>query len=492
MSWWTLNEGAADRVGTNSGELIGASFFGAGKVGQSLGFDGVDDEVDIPASPSLDVGAGAGFTLELWINPADISKEHPMVEWNNRHGTVGLSLVLGVPVAGGAGSVLASLTDTSGVAHWLASAPDMVTANAWQHLAVTYDRSSGWARLYLDGAQIAEMNFGDLTVQTSYDLFFGRRVAVSGTNFRYTGDMDEVSLYSRALGPDEIQAIFAAGSAGKCALPPPPPTHVYDLADDFSSEQNPNGPWSYGGMGSLGGAFDPFTIKGVTPDDHGLPIEYWQSVPLVDPTIYYNSNDVAVSASGGQGVFPPGTVWVVPGSNGQPENYGAIRFTAPSNGNYLVKTAVRSLYEGALSRDADFHVLKNGEELFGKFLAPNSAIGYTNVVVLESGDTVDFAVGRGADGDQYASGLKIDARLTVTANPPPPLRLSIGMLLSVSPFQFRFACDPHGVYQLQATTNFVDWTPVATVTNNSKVWRTVNDPQARYLDHRFYRVIKQP
>src|SRR5207244_3547852 len=44
--------------------------------------------------------------------------------------------------------------------------------------------------------------------------------ARGGTFF---GTIDEPSVYSRALSTAEIQAIYNAGSAGKC--PPPPPTN---------------------------------------------------------------------------------------------------------------------------------------------------------------------------------------------------------------------------------------------------------------------------
>ena len=46
-------------------------------------------------------------------------------------------------------------------------------------------------------------------------------VAVPGLAANYDGIIDEVSLYNRALTATEVQAIFNAGSQGKC--PPQPP-----------------------------------------------------------------------------------------------------------------------------------------------------------------------------------------------------------------------------------------------------------------------------
>jgi hypothetical protein len=70
--------------------------------------------------------------------------------------------------------------------------------------------------------------------------------------------------------------------------------------------------------------------------------------------------------------------------------------------------------------------VKNGAEIFGQFLSANSATGYTNTVALSVGDTIDFVIGRGADGSQYASGLKIQAALNLdeTVTDAPPLILS--------------------------------------------------------------------
>jgi len=40
--------------------------------------------------------------------------------------------------------------------------------------------------------------------------------------FPFTGEIGEVSIYQRALSPNEIAAIYLAGSAGKCASELPP------------------------------------------------------------------------------------------------------------------------------------------------------------------------------------------------------------------------------------------------------------------------------
>ena len=72
VGWWKAEGDAKDVTDVNAGALLGGVGFAAGKVGQAFNFPGsAGDAVKIPASPTLNAGGGAGFTLELWVNPAD-------------------------------------------------------------------------------------------------------------------------------------------------------------------------------------------------------------------------------------------------------------------------------------------------------------------------------------------------------------------------------------------------------------------------------------
>src|SRR5260221_14430542 len=73
ISWWRADGDATDASGTNNGQLLGGASFGAGKVSQGFLFNGGTSGVKLPASSTLDVGTGGGFTVEAWINPQDLS-----------------------------------------------------------------------------------------------------------------------------------------------------------------------------------------------------------------------------------------------------------------------------------------------------------------------------------------------------------------------------------------------------------------------------------
>jgi hypothetical protein len=56
ISWWPADGDATDLVGANDGTLVGGAGFAAGHVDDAFLFDGVDDLVSVPDSPTLAFG----------------------------------------------------------------------------------------------------------------------------------------------------------------------------------------------------------------------------------------------------------------------------------------------------------------------------------------------------------------------------------------------------------------------------------------------------
>jgi hypothetical protein len=222
VAWWSAEGNANDQTQVNPGFVQGGVTFEPGEVGQSFAMHGGVDGVKIAASPSLNVGAGTGLTVEAWINPRDLAGRSPLIEWN-REGTTSTEwgVQLWISKAGDfvpePGSLFANLIDNNGTAHYLFSQGNVIVSNAWQHIALTYDKSSGIGRLYRNGEKVLESNVGVFTPETSYSLFLGRRPS-GASAMSYTGLLDEVAIYDHALTQAELQSIYAAGSAGKCPV----------------------------------------------------------------------------------------------------------------------------------------------------------------------------------------------------------------------------------------------------------------------------------
>ena len=166
VSWWRAEGDALDYASTNNGQLVNGVSFAPGRVGQAFRLDGSSGYVSIPASASLDVGAGGGMTIECWINPVDVANQQALAEWNSGFGPAAHFWISVVPPYGaGPGSIYLNLIDTSGTYHWLTSAAGIVQTNGFQHVAMTYDKASGIACLYYNGALAASQYEGTFVPQ---------------------------------------------------------------------------------------------------------------------------------------------------------------------------------------------------------------------------------------------------------------------------------------------------------------------------------------
>jgi uncharacterized repeat protein (TIGR01451 family) len=227
-AWWPLDETsgttAADIAGfPNNGTHVNGPTPTPGKVGGALRFDGVDDHVSVSDHAELDVGTG-NFTLDAWVRTQASSGVVVLVDKRSGPTPLGYSLFLangrlGFQMANGVGSSACAPTPTPGVAcvNYVASAPS-VADGQWHHVAAVVDRADATSgvRLYVDGVQVFAGAPLTGNLDNASDLYLGMRTPAQQGGGFFPGDLDEVELFKSALMPQEIQAIFNAGSAGKC------------------------------------------------------------------------------------------------------------------------------------------------------------------------------------------------------------------------------------------------------------------------------------
>ena len=202
-------EGSGKNSAASGTAILTDVFFAEGKVGQAFSFNQPTSAIKISARRALNVGAGPGLTIMAWGNPSDLSQRNETFEWNNGS-TWGAHVCMLKPqeFGLGAGNLFADVHNVNGQVNWIMARGGTIKANTFQHIALTYDKDSGIARLFCNGKIAAEKQFGHFTPQTSYDFYVGRRPAGDGTH-SFSGLIDEVGLFNRALSPEEIKAIYA-------------------------------------------------------------------------------------------------------------------------------------------------------------------------------------------------------------------------------------------------------------------------------------------
>jgi len=160
-----------------------------------LWFDGVDDYVRVPHSPSLDITNA--ITIAAWVYPTSLLSLAPrIVSKETGAGTNSYNLLI--------------LSSDRTFRFYTGGASRVgggtVTLHAWQHVAVTWDSVSQLPRLYVNGSLVATgAAYSGPIPSTTYDVLIGN----NPTNERqFHGIIDDVRIYNRALSDDEIKAIY--------------------------------------------------------------------------------------------------------------------------------------------------------------------------------------------------------------------------------------------------------------------------------------------
>ncbi|MBW7996469.1 MAG: LamG domain-containing protein [Candidatus Glassbacteria bacterium] len=214
VSWWPGDGDANDIVDGNHGILQYGAAFATGIVGGAFSLDGVDDYLDAGNAPNLNITGQ--LTIEAWIFIEQYTP-YPSVVSKGDVGNYLESYALFYYPYGQLGFLLNRDGTSSG--RTIAHGP-VIPLNTWTHVAGTYDGTT--MRNYINGSLV-------WTVSHSGGIFITPDPVLIGKSYRQThtvgntfvdGLIDEAAIYNRALTASEIQAIYDAGSSGKCKAPP--------------------------------------------------------------------------------------------------------------------------------------------------------------------------------------------------------------------------------------------------------------------------------
>jgi hypothetical protein len=204
----TASSSASDSSGNaNHGSVSGSSWTSGGRYGGALSFDGVNDWVTIPHSPSLN--ASNAITFEAWVKPASTRSWQTVALKESSPGHVYALYSVG----GAAGPEAQVVTGALRAAR----ATQTLAAGVWTHLAMTYDSSR--LRIYVNGDQAVSVQVSGAIPGSTGALRLGGN-AVWGEWF--SGSIDEVRVYDRALSAAELQSDMSTPIGG--SAPPPADT----------------------------------------------------------------------------------------------------------------------------------------------------------------------------------------------------------------------------------------------------------------------------
>ena len=184
---------------SNNGSTIGSPSIGAGKIGNAVTLNGSSQY-----AVGIDNDIASTITLSAWVKPNSGGQTASLIakrsSTTDNQGT--LSLVSGaatftVTTAG------SEKTVTGGA----------LSAGVWTHVVGVYDGTN--ARLYVNNAPASPTAATGALGSNNFAWTIGRNAnAASGY---FSGGLDEIKIFSRALSANEVKAEYDAGVAGNTA-----------------------------------------------------------------------------------------------------------------------------------------------------------------------------------------------------------------------------------------------------------------------------------
>ena len=232
VDWWTFDEtsgttaqdimGAFNNVGTHFNGPTSVS----GIVDGALSFDGVNDYVEVADHPEINFGTcildvAEPMTIDLWVKTnSPATQQGP---------NSGLMTILDKRVTPNQpngyslfvyqGRLGFQMNGVNYIAPNTGSNYINIADNQWHFIAVSLPMCRGFGSgfLYVDGQNVLGLPRGPGFLNAA-KLNIGRRDPAFVPPNYFKGVLDELEIFKSALSGNDLHAIFAAGSRGKCKI----------------------------------------------------------------------------------------------------------------------------------------------------------------------------------------------------------------------------------------------------------------------------------
>lgn len=181
------------------------SMFTPGRRGQALQFDGVDDDVRILDTASIDgaTGAGQARTWSFWL----------------RKGTGSNNLVIDKSSIFNGNHIWVEYTTGSKIRGGVVAATGLTSASTlrtgeWYHVTFTYDGSN--TRMYINGRLDAGPTAQTAPADDNSAIFV---MGYTSEQYSAAGALDDLRIYDRALSAAEVSALYRLNNARFSSTP---------------------------------------------------------------------------------------------------------------------------------------------------------------------------------------------------------------------------------------------------------------------------------
>ena len=244
------------------------------------------------------------MTLDAWVNPTSLNFQSGYAAIVAKSGSAARNYGLFLTSAG---AVHLSYINASGVNVYITTSSGLVSAGSWTNVAGVID-ASGMMQIFVNGQMVDSQATSGPMVTDTAPLTIG--ASDGGANL-FTGLIDEVQVYNRALTTADVQSLFAdtaITSAASASSPLPGLTHSYSGQGNATDSVSGNNGATQGNVsyasGKVGEAFS-FSGSGYVSVPSAASLGFTAAVTLdawVNPaTLNFPGGYGAIVAKSGSG-----------------------------------------------------------------------------------------------------------------------------------------------------------------------------------------------
>ena len=196
-------DGSADPVYSASGRVNGAQVF-----------NGTNSGINVPASKVFNWSASDSFSIELWMMTDTTPTGNAVLigRGNSSPSTevfwwLGLNANNAVPVF--------YLREEGGTSRRVTGQTPL-SDGVWHHIVVTRNGETDEYSLYVDGvAETVSLVPAGGDINLGFATSAGLNIGYVDGDYRYTGMLDEIALYDKAISPEEATDHYTTGTGGE-------------------------------------------------------------------------------------------------------------------------------------------------------------------------------------------------------------------------------------------------------------------------------------
>ena len=218
----------------------------------AMDFDGIDDRIAV-SNGSAQI-ANSNLSMGLWVYPTN-----PAAGWPNFDGFAGFRNESNADfylLQLSSTTVECRIRNSSGLVYTMPYSG--LTLNTWHHFVLTHNGSH--LKLYHNGV-IADSIVANGSINNTSGTFYMGTLPFNTTNFDLDGRLDDVTLWSKALSPSEVNTLYNACSPD---LSDPNLQLCYQFNQGTGGANNSGITQAIDSKGNINGQLQNFTLNGAS------------------------------------------------------------------------------------------------------------------------------------------------------------------------------------------------------------------------------------